>query len=127
MSSIPNPGSAEAGREGCSCSPLFNNKGLKVPPEGWKIRAACPVHAPVIPPEATGDIVAVPAKALKTGWFRRMWRSLKTGGVSSLVDEMESPAPVAKEEELPTMDAGPLFGAIPTYEEAPWRSDETDG
>lgn len=119
MSAIANPGSAEAAREGCLCSPLFNNKGLKVPPEGWKIRAACPVHAPVIPPEATGDLVAVPAKALKNGWLKRLWRSLKTRRESSLTDEKE----VA---EVPTMEAGPLFGAIPTYEEAPWRSDETD-
>lgn len=119
MSAIANPGSAEAAREGCLCSPLFNNNGLKVPPEGWKIRPACPLHAPVIPPEATGDIIAVPAKALKNGWLRRMWRSIKTGGVASLTDETEVV--------VPTMEAGPLFGEIPTYEEAPWRDDETDG
>lgn len=43
--SIPNPGSDEAIKEGCICSPWDNNHGRFAPMEGeWHIDPKCPVH-----------------------------------------------------------------------------------
>ena len=125
--SIANPGSAEAGREGCSCSPQFNNKGVKAPEGGWKIRPTCPVHAPVVPAEAVADEVAVvPAKVLKPG----LWTRFRTwlGTLTTTFSDITPGRRIITHKNV--MDAGPLFtrsdSGIPTDDETGWQ-DEIDG
>lgn len=47
MTGPPNPGSDEAGEQGCKCPVLDNNHGKfpPLPPDGWWIVESCPVHA----------------------------------------------------------------------------------
>lgn len=42
----PNPGSVEAGEQGCICAVLDNNHGRYPPwaPDGWWITEGCPLH-----------------------------------------------------------------------------------
>lgn len=52
MSGLPNPGSAAAVADGCSCPVMDNNRGMHAPrpPDGWFVTQGCEVHAP-LPPE----------------------------------------------------------------------------
>jgi len=50
---VPNPGSVEAHKQGCTCATMDNNYGRFPPfpamngePEGWWITEGCPLHAP---------------------------------------------------------------------------------
>ena len=46
---IPNPGSAEAGKQGCLCPVMDNHRGAGIPMNGelvfW-MTVGCPVHVP---------------------------------------------------------------------------------
>lgn len=46
MSALPNPGSDEAVKQGCTCPVVDNNRGLvpPVPPHNWWISEDCPMH-----------------------------------------------------------------------------------
>lgn len=48
MTVRPNPGSVEAGKQGCKCAVFDNNHGKfpPWPPSDWWIAEGCPVHAP---------------------------------------------------------------------------------
>jgi hypothetical protein len=45
----PNPGSDEARELGCRCPVMDNNHGKwpPYPPDGWWMRADCPLHFPL--------------------------------------------------------------------------------
>lgn len=43
---VPNPGSAAAKTQGCTCPKFQNNNGQTEPAGGWYIEIGCPLHDP---------------------------------------------------------------------------------
>lgn len=77
-----NPGSLEAARAGCDCSPLHNNAGKKQPEGGWVVRATCKLHGkpeeiPTGIPNATDVLIVLPTgpwtrlRTRLSGWRHR--------------------------------------------------------